>query len=142
MAITATLHRLRRFVAALIVLALPLQGQAVASMACHTVSAGHAVGHHHASHNEPTQPIHGAHLAETVSDRAILVTATDLPGTPSDSMSAESCALCAAGCSVAAPLPASHKSISVSITDHQQPTWHISSAYAGVVLDGLLRPPR
>ena len=164
---TATWKRLHRFFAVLIVLALPLQGQAVASMSCHTMPTGlaaskatstvrmghshqqapvhqhdHAVMHHHANHQESSQSIHGDHQANLALDSAVFVTATDLPGTPIDPMNADTCALCAAGCSMAAPLPAFHKSLPPSTTDHQQPAWHISSAYVGVVLDGLLRPPR
>lgn len=165
---TATWKRLHRFFAVLIVLALPLQGQAAASMSCHTMPAGviagktaltertdhshqharshqhdHAAHHHHASSQERSHLLHGSHLGTAAQDQVVgLAATTDLPDAQIDPMNAQSCAICAAGCSVAAPLPAAHKSISSSPTDQQQPAWQISAAYAGVVLDGLLRPPR
>ena len=165
---TTTWKRLHRFFAVLVVLALPLQGQAVASMSCHTLPAGlaasqpmsaagmghsnqqtvvhlheHAAGHHQVSTPASNPLTNDSHVTNAAHPQSVaLAEPTDLPISPSDMMNAESCALCAAGCSVAAPLPTVYKSVSPSPSDRQQPAWLITSAYTGVVLDGLLRPPR
>ncbi|WVN40984.1 hypothetical protein AOB54_05570 [beta proteobacterium MWH-UniP1] len=165
---TTTWKRLHRFFAVLVVLALPLQGQAVASMSCHTMPAGlaatqamsaadmghshqqtvvhqhdHVAGHHQVSTPASNPLTHDSHVTTSAHSQIVAFAApTDLPSSPSDMMNAESCALCAAGCSVAAPLPTVYKSVSPSPSDRQQPALLITSAYTGVVLDGLLRPPR
>lgn len=163
MTLNAIRHRLHRIFAVLLVLALPMQGQAVASMACHTANGFIAsaesvapIGHPHAAHTLPVSHQHAdgqTHLhtapvpvVASVADQTDLglLSLTDaVSGNVSDPVTTSNgCALCAACCFVSAGVPAASSLPHLSVANSAQPLGLIASAYAGVVLDGLLRPPR
>lgn len=149
------LKTVRELFTALLILALPLQGQAAASMTCHLMTkvsgpvvalSADSVSHHgnHSSH-EP------AHLNQTAdhSNHSAAQTHPDLiptehgtdQGSRFLSLNDSVCAACAAACLMAHALPEeitgsdfAANSSAVLITT--------PSPYAGVILDGPLRPPR
>jgi hypothetical protein len=144
MTLNAIGSRLHRFFAVLLVLALPLQGQAVASMSCHTgmsvetSSSGlahanalidaHATLHLHHQHSQPSADLSQSDLHH--------------PLTSDSPVTAAACALCAACCFASTVGPTANTLPASIGTGHQPPFTWMASSYAGVVLDGLLRPPR
>lgn len=131
----------------MLVVALPLQGQAAALMTCHGLKATHergnpgphvsaAVDHrqhqgrlaHDAQHTE-----HGQ-----ADDTDLTLEAGQTHG---GAETVNSCALCNAFCSMAAGLS---QAVVQHTLDFRPPSLPQTtpSGYVGIVLDGLLRPPR
>ncbi len=133
--------KIRRLLTVLLLAALPLQGQAVAAMTCHSMAGAselvsqadpHETSHAHDSHSHK-------HPSTDLSAEADLL--HHALGTESVTQLTSSCALCAASCAMAHVIPVSVESSfpqleSTSITLTSTPR------YSSVVLEGLLRPPR
>jgi hypothetical protein len=153
--------RIRHLITVVLLAALPLQGQAAASMTCHlTVEAkasaqvrsadvhhsGDFSGHltaHLSSHDGQT-PHHGAaHPHHSTDHLAANGTAPDPVADHETLLSLNStiCAACAASCLMAYALPEEINATDLS-ADTASVQVLITSPYAGVVLDGPLRPPR
>jgi hypothetical protein len=161
--------RIRHLITVVLLAALPLQGQAAASMTCHlTVEAkasaqvrsadvhhsgdfsGHLTAHlsahlsaHPGSHHGQT-PHHGAaHPHHSTDHLAANGTAPDPVADHETLLSLNStiCAACAASCLMAYALPEEINAPDLS-ADTASVQVLITSPYAGVVLDGPLRPPR
>ena len=152
-----SLNRLRRFIAATLFLVLPLQGQAVASMSCHSVQTAAAVSaqspaaapdvHHHA--HVGVQAAEAASVQPSAESEGQVPVATAVQSAdhhaPIQVGAAEpaSCALCVACCMLSTALPNysdSHSHSAVFKTPQLQAASPVM--FAGVVPEGLLRPPR
>ena len=131
----------------MMVVALPLQGQAATLMTCHGlqtaqepgetgshVSAAVDHGQHHGPLGQDKQ-----HLEHGEADNPHL--AFQAGQVHTESTSASSCALCSAFCTMATGLP---QTVLQHTLDFRPPSLPqtTSSVYVGVILDGLLRPPR
>lgn len=131
----------------MLVVALPLQGQAAALMTCHGLKAVHepgSMGPHvdsavdHGQHHGPLA--HGAqHIEHGPANDAHLTFQAGQAQT--DGTSSTSCALCSAFCTMAAGLSQAVAQHTLEFRPPPVPKT-TASVYAGVVLDGLLRPPR
>jgi hypothetical protein len=133
--------KIRRLLAVLLLAALPLQGQAVAAMSCHSSADSaelvsqavlHEKSHAHDSHAH-------SHPAPDVIFKAEGVHHTS--GTEPAAQLASSCALCAASCAMAHVIPVSVES-SFPQLESSSITLSSTPRYSSVVLEGLLRPPR
>lgn len=117
--------QVRRLLAMLLLLALPLQGQAVSSMNCHsTEHNGHPVSLvSDAGQDGAIQHLHDTPQSETT---------TQQPG---------SCALCVGSCAMAHAIPAAPAGLAA--VPYSNPISALPTPrYLSVVLEGLLRPPR
>jgi hypothetical protein len=132
----------------MLVVALPLQGQAAALMTCHSPVAmessavqkqpptaaviEHSPHHGQLGHSAP----HSQHLQ---ADSPVLGDHSDQ--TQTGVTTTASCALCSAFCTMATGLP---QTVLQHTLDFRPPPLPQAtpSVYVGVVLDGLLRPPR
>lgn len=131
----------------MLVVTLPLQGQAAALMTCHGLKAVHGPGNpephvsaavDHGQHQGPLA--HDAqHTEHGQADDTHLTFHVGQAQT--DSTSVTSCALCSAFCTMAAGLS---QAVVQHTLDFRPPPLPQTtpSMYVGVVLDGLLRPPR
>ena len=130
-----SLHRLRQFIAATLFLVLPLQGQAVASMSCHSVQTA-ALSAQITATVQPAHEHAPATLQATVKE-------AHAHHAPIQAGAAEpaSCALCVACCMLSTALPKYSDSHSAVF---KTPQLQAASPvmFAGVVPEGLLRPPR
>lgn len=129
---------IRRLICTLMVLTLPLQGQAVASMSCHQLPQQ---SHHHAA--PASEQAAKAQAEEMVHQHADGKThvhpkpdASSEPAAQAD----DQCAACASCCSIAALAPKiisfEHPRVSVAIDAGA------TSLHPSIEPDRLLRPPR
>ena len=125
----------RSLIMSLLLMALPLQGQAAAAMTCHGSTPAIAGSHTNATkapeHHTHTHAAHASHVAE----------AADPVSNSSHSAHAGACALCAATCFMAYGLPA-QASLTFTEAAFHRPSPGPTADFASVVLEGLLRPPR
>lgn len=156
---TMSLHRLRRFVAATLFLVLPLQGQAVASMSCHSVQEDRLVLGTQSPHSLQAHPAHHAdvsaegasadHTGHAHSHATPTDHPRDLDGVDSVSTAesgtnmqpSDSCVLCSTCCMLSTALPthiASHSDLFKAPLPQLAP----ATMLVGFVPEGLLRPPR
>jgi hypothetical protein len=125
---------IRRSLAALLLLALPFQAMAVASMACHMQPVqSHSVHHqeHHQSdsqHNQHHQNHHLEHSAGQLQDTH----------PESDNLN---CTFCAASCSLAVAPPARVADSGPAAVSSTM-ILGVMQRFSSVVPDGLFRPPR
>jgi hypothetical protein len=126
---------LRSLITSLLLVALPLQGQAAAAMTCHGSTPANVGSHTNATkapeHHTHAHAAHASHLAE----------ATDPVSNSSHSAHPGACALCAATCFMAYGLPA-QASLTFTEAAFHRPSPGPTADFASVVLEGLLRPPR
>jgi hypothetical protein len=119
----------------LLLVALPLQGQAAAAMTCHGSTPANVASYTNATkapeHHTHAHAAHASHLAE----------AADPVSNSSHSAHAGACALCAATCFMAYGLPA-QASLTFTEAAFHRPSPGPTADFASVVLEGLLRPPR
>lgn len=125
----------KRILALLLLVALPLQGQAAAAMTCHGSTPANVGSHTNATkapeHHTHAHAAHASHLAE----------AADPVTNSSHSAHPGACALCAATCFMAYGLPA-QASLTFTEAAFHRPSPRHTADFASVVLEGLLRPPR
>ena len=125
----------KRILALLLLIALPLQGQAAAAMTCHGSTPANVGSHTNATkapeHHTHAHTAHASHLAEAV----------DPVTNSSHSAHAGACALCAATCFMAYGLPA-QASLTFTEAAFHRPSPGPIADFVSVVLEGLLRPPR
>ena len=125
----------KRILALLLLIALPLQGQAAAAMTCHGSTPANVGSHTNATkapeHHTHAHTAHASHLAE----------AADPVTNSSHSAHAGACALCAATCFMAYGLPAQAALTFTEAAFHRPSPGPIAD-FVSVVLEGLLRPPR
>lgn len=125
----------KRILALLLLVALPLQGQAAAAMTCHGSTPANVGSHTNATkapeHHTHAHAAHASHLAE----------AADPVTNSSHSAHPGACALCAATCFMAYGLPAQASLTFTEAAFHRPSPGHTAD-FASVVLEGLLRPPR
>jgi hypothetical protein len=154
-----SLTRLRRFFVVTLLLVLPLQGQAVASMSCHlvqgaglvsgtplpAVNQAHAVNHSETAVQVSSADHSGhAHSHATPSNDQLILDGVDselMPEGNTSTLLTESCALCATCCMLSAALP-THAASHSDLFKSPQPQLLPPALLAGVVPEGLLRPPR
>ena len=126
---------LRSLITSLLLVALPLQGQAAAAMTCHGSTPANVGSYTNATKapelHTHAHAAHASHLAE----------AADPVSNSSHSAHAGACALCAATCFMAYGLPA-QASLTFTEAAFHRPSPGPTADFASVVLDGLLRPPR
>jgi hypothetical protein len=138
---------LRSLLMIILVVALPLQGQAAALMTCHGLKTVHDLG--------ATEPHvyaavdHGQHQGPLEQDAAYSYldqaehthSALEAGQAETGGTSAASCALCSAFCTMATGLS---RAVGQPTLDFRPPPLPQTTppVYVGVVLDGLLRPPR
>lgn len=131
----------------MMVVALPLQGQAAALMTCHSLKTLHepssvgphvsaAADHeqHHGKLGQDTQ-----HIEHGQADNPHL--AFQAGQVHTEGTGASSCALCSAFCTMAVGLSQAGAQHTLEFRPPSLPQT-TASVYVGVVLDGLLRPPR
>ena len=125
----------KRILTLLLLLALPLQGQAAAAMTCHGLTPADIDSHTHATtapeHHTHAHAAHAPHQAE-VGDPITNSSHTALAG---------ACALCAATCFMAYGLP-TRAALSFTEAAFHRPSPGPTADFSSVVLEGLLRPPR
>lgn len=114
-----------RLLTILLLISLPLQGQAAAAMTCHG-SAPTDLGSHVSAH--------AAHASQSAD-------AADPIASNPATAHAGACALCAATCFMAYGLPA-QASLTFTEAAFHRPSPGPTADFASVVLEGLLRPPR
>jgi hypothetical protein len=126
---------LRSLITSLLLMALPLQGQAAAAMTCHGSTPANVGSHTNATkapeHHTHAHAAHASHLAE----------AADPVTNSSRSAHPGACALCAATCFMAYGLPA-QAALTFTEAAFHRPSPGPTADFASVVLEGLLRPPR
>ena len=125
----------KRILTLLLLVALPLQGQASAAMTCHGSTLTNIDSRTNATQapelHTHAHAAHASHLAE----------AADPVSNSSNSAHAGACALCAATCFMAYGLPA-QASLTFTEAAFHRPSPGPTADFASVVLEGLLRPPR
>ena len=125
----------KRILTLLLLVALPLQGQASAAMTCHGSTLTNINSRTNATQapelHTHAHAAHASHLAE----------AADPVSNSSHSAHAGACALCAATCFMAYGLPA-QASLTFTEAAFHRPSPGPTAGFASVVLEGLLRPPR
>jgi hypothetical protein len=125
----------KRILTLLLLVALPLQGQASAAMTCHGSNSANINSRTNATQapelHTHAHAAHASHLAE----------AADPVSNSSHSAQAGACALCAATCFMAYGLPA-QASLTFTEAAFHRPSPGPTADFASVVLEGLLRPPR
>jgi hypothetical protein len=138
------LHRLasqgRRVLALMLLVSLPLQGQAAATMECHGYARGdtqgqlHSKGHYY--HHQHQHQHHDQAAAEQSQEdhhqpKRALAPLTDV----------STCAVCAGCCVMSAVIPITTQVIIAKI-QRVSPETLAPSHYTGFTPEGLLRPPR
>ncbi len=131
----ANMNGAKRILTVLLLVALPLQGQAAAAMTCHGAALAGGASHLSASmtpeghaHSHASHAAHSAEAAEPANGSAV-------------PPHAGACALCAATCFIAYGLPA-QASLAFTEASFHRPSPGPTADFASVVLEGLLRPPR
>jgi len=142
------LHRLasqgRRVLALMLLVSLPLQGQAAATMECHGYARGdtqgqlHSKGHyyHHQHQHQHQHQHHDQAAAEQSQEdhhqpKRALAPLTDV----------STCAVCAGCCVMSAVIPITTQVI-IAKVQRVSPETLALSHYTGFTPEGLLRPPR
>ena len=153
MTMVSKLHRLasqgRRVLALMLLVSLPLQGQAAATMECHGYARGdtqgqlHSEGHyqqyqqHQQYHQHQRQHQHHDQAAAEQSQEDRHQPKRSLASLPDVS----TCAVCAGCCVMSAVIPITTQVI-IAKVQRVSPETLALSHYTGFTPEGLLRPPR
>ena len=129
---------MRQFLISMLLVAMPLQNQAVASTTCHKVALSDHGSHLSASSLSDVRT-HASTLYS--SHPGVSVNAADSSAVAFASLSGGTCAICAACCLMACVFEA-QAFLLLTQASHQPPSSLHTKELASITLEGLLRPPR